>query len=577
MDVSYVSPYVVAFAGATVISATMAVYGWRRRSDAGAAFALFMLSVTVWSAAQTLAVVAPGEGARAFLERVKWTGIVTVPVTFLLFAARYAGRDRWVTPRRVGAMSVVSAALALGLWLNPGQLAWANPQFPVDQGVVSMMYDRGPLYWIAVTYVYMLGVPATAMLAGLALEGDDLYLGQAVSLLVGSLAPLVLGAASAVGATPMELDLTPVGFAITGVALAYALVRHDFLAVVPATRRIGRDAVVRNMRDGVVVVDERDRVIDLNPIAERVLERDRSALLGRPVAGLPGIEAHEDGWTGDVTTADGRLYEVDTAPLLDRNGRRIGAVVTLRDVTELRTRQQRLTVLNRVLRHNLRNDMNTIDGYATMLADRFDAPPAKQVRKVSAEVVDLADKAREIERVMARRGETEPVPVDDLVEPIVATVDDRLDAAVTVDCDCSTAVPGRGLLEPAVENVVENAAEHNDAAGPTVDVTVSNGGDTVEVVVADNGPGIPPQEREVLLEGTETALTHGSGLGLWLVYWAVESVDGEITFEDNDPRGSVVTLRVPTAEAAAAAVGPATETIDDAEAGRSPSDAAADD
>ena len=566
MEVSYTSPFVLAFAGATVISTAMAVYGWRRRNDAGVAFALFMLSVAVWSAAQTLAVVAPAEGTRAFLERVKWTGIVTVPVTFLLFAARYAGRDRWVTPQRVGAMAAVSGALAVGIWLNPGQLAWTDPQFMTGQGIVVMVYDRGPLYWIAVTYVYMLGVPATAMLAGLALEGDDLYLGQAVSLLVGSLAPLVIGAASAVGATPMEVDLTPVGFAVTGVALAYALVRHDFLAVVPATRRIGRGAVVRNMRDGVVVVDEHDHVIDLNPVAEQVLDRDRSALLGLSVADIPGIEDHEDGWTGEVTTADGRLFEVDTAPLMDRNGRRIGAVVTLREVTELRTRQQRLTVLNRVLRHNLRNDMNAIDGYATMLADRFDAPPAQQVRKVSAEVVDLADKAREIERVMARRGETEPVPVDELVEPIAASVDDRFEATVTVDCPPSTAVPGRGLLEPAVENVVENAAEHNDADDPTVEVRVSNGGDTVEIVVGDNGPGIPPQEREVLLEGTETALTHGSGLGLWLVYWAVESVDGEIAFEDNDPRGSVVSLRVPTARAAAADAGPTPDTGDDGDA-----------
>jgi len=574
MEVSYTSPFVIAFAAATVISATMAVYGWRRRSDAGAAFALFMGSVTVWSAAQTVAVVTPAEGTRILAERVKWIGIASVPVTFLVFAARYAGYDRWVTTERVAGMTVVSGVIAVGVWLNPGTLVWADPTVEVRQGVSLLLYDRGPLYWIAVTYVYMLGVPATAMLAGLALDGDDLYLGQVVSLLAGVAAPLVVGAASALGATPMDLDLTPVGFALTGVALAYALVRHDFLAVVPATRRIGRDAVVRNMRDGVVVVDDRDRVIDLNPIAERVLDRDRSALVGRPIVDLPGIEAHEDGWTGDLTTTDGRLFEVDTAPLMDRNDRRIGAVVTLRDVTELRTRQQRLTVLNRVLRHNLRNDMNAIDGYATMLADRFDAPPAQQVRKVSAEVVDLADKAREIERVMARRGETEPVPVDELVHPIAATVDDRFDATVTVDCAPSTAVPGRGLLEPAVENVVENAAEHNDADDPAVDVAVTNGDDTVDIVVRDNGPGIPPQEREVLLEGTETALTHGSGLGLWLVYWAVESVDGEIAFEDNDPRGSVVTLRVPTAEAAAAETGPTPETTDDATA---PSDATADD
>ncbi len=574
MAVWDVSPFVGVYAAATVVSVVLAAYGWRRRGDAGLAFAAFMLSVTVWSAAQTVGLVATTLETRLFLERVKWLGIASVPVTFLVFAAQYAGHDRWITTRRVGALASVSALVATLVWLNPGGSVWVAPELLRTDGLTALPYDRGPLFWVAVTYVYMLGVPATAMLASLALNGDNLYIGQAVSVFVGAIVPLVAGGVSAAGLTPVDIDLTPVGFAVTGVAFAYALVRHDFLTVVPATRRVGRDAVVRNMRDGVVVIDDRDRVIDANPVAERVFEADRSTLVGRSITDLPGVEDEGGGWSGDLTTSDGRLFEMDAAPLTDRDGGQVGAVVTLRDVTELRTRQQRLTVLNRVLRHNLRNDMNAIDGYATMLADRFDAPPAQQVRKVSAEVVDLADKAREIERVMARRGETEPVPVDELVEPIAAAVDDRFDAMVTVDCSSSTAVPGRGLLEPAVQNVVENAAEHNDADDPRVDVTVTNGDDTVDIVVGDNGPGIPPQEREVLLKGTETALTHGSGLGLWLVYWAVESVDGEIEFEDNDLRGSVVTLRVPTAEVAADA-GPAPEATDDADASAPPS--AADD
>jgi len=235
-------------------------------------------------------------------------------------------------------------------------------------------------------------------------------------------------------------------------------------------------------------------------------------------------------------------------------------VITLRDVTELRTRQQRLTVLNRVLRHNLRNDMNAIEGYATILADRYEARPAEQVREVSTDVVDLADKARQIERVMARRGETRAAPAGALAESVVADVAARHDAAFTVVTpEPSVHVPGRGILRPALENVVENAVEHNDADDPTVEVLVEvTGGDEPAVVyrVADDGPGIPPQERRVLLEGTETPLAHGSGLGLWLVYWAIESLDGTVAFEDNDPRGSVVTLEVPVAEGSSRTAGP---------------------
>ncbi|WP_459987600.1 ATP-binding protein, partial [Natrinema sp. JCM 9743] len=70
------------------------------------------------------------------------------------------------------------------------------------------------------------------------------------------------------------------------------------------------------------------------------------------------------------------------------------------------------------------------------------------------------------------------------------------------------------------------------------------------LTVADDGPGIPPEERE-LLEGDReiTQLRHASGLGLWLVNWVVTQAGGRLTFHDNEPRGTVVTLAIPRADA----------------------------
>jgi signal transduction histidine kinase len=100
----------------------------------------------------------------------------------------------------------------------------------------------------------------------------------------------------------------------------------------------------------------------------------------------------------------------------------------------------------------------------------------------------------------------------------------------------------------AVDNLLENAVVHGDSLTPSVSVTVrrreTDG--TVDVVVADDGPGIPEQERQVLVDGRETPLEHGSGLGLWLVNWIVSESMGELAFDDNEPRGSVVTISLPT-------------------------------
>ncbi|WP_458189723.1 ATP-binding protein [Haladaptatus sp. NG-WS-4] len=70
----------------------------------------------------------------------------------------------------------------------------------------------------------------------------------------------------------------------------------------------------------------------------------------------------------------------------------------------------------------------------------------------------------------------------------------------------------------------------------------------MEITTTDDGPGIPSEEQSVLSEGRETALQHGSGLGLWLTNWVVGKFGGELTFGANQSRGSVVTIRLPRAE-----------------------------
>jgi signal transduction histidine kinase len=124
---------------------------------------------------------------------------------------------------------------------------------------------------------------------------------------------------------------------------------------------------------------------------------------------------------------------------------------------------------------------------------------------------------------------------------------------VTFECEFPEEqyVSAAPKLSVAIDNIVQNAVEHNDADAPRVEITIRPATaetEYVELTVADNGPGIPEQEREVLLKGKETDLRHGSGLGLWIVKWVVTRSGGRIDFDKNDSRGSRVTLVLPVAE-----------------------------
>ncbi|MFB6254388.1 MAG: sensor histidine kinase [Halobacteriaceae archaeon] len=105
-------------------------------------------------------------------------------------------------------------------------------------------------------------------------------------------------------------------------------------------------------------------------------------------------------------------------------------------------------------------------------------------------------------------------------------------------------------MELAIREAIENAVEHTHQADPTIDVGVLKNDnqtdpDSVEITIADNGPGIPEQERIPLEQGNETSLQHSSGLGLWKIKWITNDNGGTVTITENEPNGTVVTFTLP--------------------------------
>lgn len=221
------------------------------------------------------------------------------------------------------------------------------------------------------------------------------------------------------------------------------------------------------------------------------------------------------------------------------------------EITQQRRRQQQLQVLYRVLRHNLRNELNVIEGYADMLAESGTSEQESALTEISRSVDDLlqiSQQARRIERTFTEDSpDQEMHSLDEVVQGALA------DAAVPED-GLTTSIPETSLtanmeLQTAIQELVVNAFKHNDAEDPSVSVSMETEsyGNTPygKVIVRDNGPGIPSNEREVLREGEETPLLHGNGLGLWLANWIVAELGGAIDIQDANPRGSLVTVTVP--------------------------------
>ncbi|MXR42055.1 PAS domain S-box protein [Halobaculum sp. WSA2] len=236
-----------------------------------------------------------------------------------------------------------------------------------------------------------------------------------------------------------------------------------------------------------------------------------------------------------------------------------GYLLNLRDETRRDRYEQRLRVLTRVLRHDLRNELNVVHGYADVIAaeDGDTAEHAERIQRSAERLASLGSRVRGVDQTL-RRTEHGGRPID--VTRVVGNVADRArdrfpEMTVTVEADEAVAYADE-LFATAVWNLVENAGRHHHDDGPRVAITLSDDSGTVEVRIADDGPGIPAEDREAVESGRETQLRHASGLGLWLVRWIVDGVNGELTFVDGeeatdepiDDVGTVVVLRLRAAD-----------------------------
>ncbi|AQL43234.1 hypothetical protein BV210_11115 [Halorientalis sp. IM1011] len=548
-----------------VLAVAFLIETWRRCSGPGVrALRLLLCSIVLWAGGAALALAASDRATWLAFERLAWIGRIGVPVAWVLFALQYTGHGDRVTRRTVAAIALPGIAMLALAWTNPlHELVWSEVRMVYTQGVAVGIQGFEPVFWAFTAYAYALVLAGIVLVMRLVFTADHLFVDQGVALTLGVCAPLFANVATVMGAVgPISgLDLTPYMFTISGITYGYAFYRSDLLDRVPATRQIGRTAVVRNMRDGVIVVDEDDVIVDVNPIAQDQFDLSTPDVVGRPVRAVfddPEFELPVGEGTV-VWSARGPFeYEVKVSKLSDQHGRRLGRVLVLRDITDRTNRRQQLQVLNRVLRHNFRNDMNVIDVCATQLEERLDGEDselADRIRSVARDLSETGTKAREIERIMSRRhNDPQPIDLPSLLTRQLDTLRHEYPAAeIESDLPDELEIDSTGILESVLENVLENAVVHNDSQRPHVWVRVdTDDSGNVEIAVADDGPGIPQQEREVLVKGTETPLEHGSGLGLWLVNWGVTILGGEIEFRDRvafgrdeDVSGSVVTISIP--------------------------------
>ncbi len=550
-----ISGLAIATAMTAVPSALLLILVWQERREPGARpYAYMLATMVVYCLCYAASLVITDPGVHEFVyPATAWIKLlVTVP--WFLFVLEYTGRGSLST-RRSAAVLVAVSCLPLLILLTPYREALLIQEYAATRqfGVVLGAFEPGPLWLGFAIFGLALLLIGLAMLLEFLFSERERYGLQTGVLAIAGIIPGMATVARIAGIGPLyPFDLTPFAYAFVAPLVGYGMLRWDLFNFAPATQRVGHAAAIDDFGDAVLILDEDHRVVDLNDRAQQLFDRSSGSLVGCPVEALVDaapVDADTDETVRVETSRGQRDFDPTLTGVDGPRDRTIGYTLILHDITAEKQRRQRFEVLNRILRHDLRNAMNAIGGYTSEL-DEVSGPEADwmidRIERQAAHLMDLSEKARDIDRVTDPSRTRRPF---DVVASITRVTDQIVadDAAVTRQVPRGlTMTSNPAIFEYALRYAIECLRSHDESTDPRIRVSaerVAADPPSIEVRITTSGDPVPAAEREVIESGEETPLAHSDDLDLWLVLWGVESLGGELTFLDGEYPG--LRLQIP--------------------------------
>lgn len=526
------------FAAAVMISLGVRVLRLRRAPD-GLAFALLTFTASEWALARAFESIARPESLKIVWVKLSYPGIIGVAPFWLIFVLAATGRAAWLNRRRIALLWAVPVAFMILGWTNELHgLAWKAILPPSNGFGVRLVFEQGVAVWVHTIYAYVLFLAGIALFFFRPASGASPYSkGRRLRLILAVSAPwigniLYLTKLS----TPLGFDSTPFFLALSSVILFMTMFRFRLLDVLP----VAYDVLIKSIREGVLVLDGADRLIDMNPAARRLLGTDLRAL-GAPAGDvLPGWAEIER-----LRRASGparievrvgpdaapRYLEFGVSPFAVRRPGHEGTVIILHDVTDrkkadlaVRAALHEKELLLRELHHRVKNNLQVIMSLLNMQKLDLRRRTLKDILKDTQD--RILSMALVHEKLLASK-DMARVDFRDYVRSLMARlmhahraradrIKFRLDAE-PVDLDINTAIPAGLLILELASNALKHAFPKRRPGTIRIRLAARPGG-TTEIAVKDDGVGFPA--------GLD--FRKAPTLGLQIVQMLVQQLDGTI-------------------------------------------------
>jgi diguanylate cyclase (GGDEF)-like protein len=391
MDAQVTIPVIIMIASAA-IAVLVALYTWRWRNSPGVfCFILMMAAVAIYAVADAFEVMASTIPAKITWSKLSYLGVVSLAPLWLIFALQFSKHTSRLSRRWIAALWFIPlVTLGLAFTNEWHKLIWLTVRFASPATGSRAIYEHGVGFWIHIIYAYGLMFVGSYWLIRTAWNYPLLYRRQVRSLIIAALIPLVGNLLYITGLDPWPgLELTPIGFMLTGVLIAASISRYHTFDIAP----VAREVLFNSLGDGVLVLDQQDRLVDINPVALNWTGLTQEAI-GRNIFDILKLSeaARQYEHVSEIQTlleiGEGtgqRVFNMKITPLRDARGQLQGRVALLHDIRHERSllkvehrRARQMELLNTITRTALSTPdlQNMIQVLADSLGELFDADGA---------------------------------------------------------------------------------------------------------------------------------------------------------------------------------------------------------
>lgn len=351
------TPYAAALHITAIVAAGVAVMLARRKRTPGSlALALLMAAVTEWAFASGMEAASVGFSQKILWARLEYLGAVSTPTLFMVFTLEYHQVKRFLTRAYLSAYAILPlVGLVMALTNKWHNLIW-NGFTPGPAGTNSIIYGHGAGFYILIAYDYAVVMVGVWVMLRTWLNSSKLDRRQTIIILLSALLPILTGLAYAFDLNLFPgLDVTPISFLGTGLILALGLLQYRLFELTPVARHL----LMETMNDGFLVLDDKDRIVDINPMAEGILAVPAKSALGQPIADVlqswgPLLKSIQE--TGELQAEilsrenPPRSHDLKVKSLFNDKNQLIGRLFAFRDVTRYRQTENQLAHQNEELR-----------------------------------------------------------------------------------------------------------------------------------------------------------------------------------------------------------------------------------